>query len=293
MSDKEMYLKVGKIHKEICEKAKPLIKTGEKLLDITKKIEAMVQGAGASLAFPVNLQLNNLVHYSPLPNDETVIGPKDLIKVDIGIHIDGYIADGAFTINFDPAYDDMVSFTEETLKNALKGLKPGMKISEIGKRLDLSMKDSKYKIIRNLSGHQLQAWDLHSIKSVPVFETPNEDLLEEGDALAVEIFITDGEGWIHSAPQALIYALTRNLAPVRNANVKKLQNDIFKRRKTLPFTERYVLEHLGYSKVDFFLLKKTDNLKEYPILVEKPGTKIAQFEDVIYVDKDKVIITTK
>ena len=187
----------------------------------------------------------------------------------------------------------MVSFTEETLKSALKDLKPGMKISEIGRRLDELMKDSKYKIIRNLSGHQLQLWDLHSVKSVAVFETGNEDILEEGDALAVEIFITDGDGWINSSNKALIYALTRNLSPVRNPNVKKLQNDIFKRRKTLPFTERYVLEHLGYSKVDFFLLKKTENLKEYPILLEKPGSKIAQFEDVIYVDKDKVIITTK
>ena len=293
MSEKEYYLKVGKIHKEVCEKVKPLIKPGEKLLDITKKIESIIQEYDVSLAFPVNLQLNNLVHYTPLPEDEIVLKDDDLVKVDIGLHIDGYIADGAFTVTFDNNYQDMVDFTEKTLKKVLTDLKPGMLISEIGKRLDEEMKNSKYKIIRNLQGHQLKQWELHSTKSVPVFKTESKNKLEIGEAYAVEIFITDGDGWINASNKALIYAITKVTVPVRNPKVKKLILKIKKRRKSFPFSERYIYDHLKYSKVDFFLLKKTENILEYPILVENPNSKIAQFEDVIFVDEKEVIITTK
>ncbi|HLC22551.1 MAG TPA: hypothetical protein VJJ79_02150, partial [Candidatus Nanoarchaeia archaeon] len=100
-------------------------------------------------------------------------------------------------------------------------------------------------------------------------------------------------GFIHSSPKAVIYAMKHTLAPVRDVKVKKLCQVIHEKRKTFPFSERYVVEHLGYSKVDFFNLKRSGNMISYQLLVERPGSKIAQFEDVIYIDKDDVIITTK
>ncbi|MDP3918948.1 MAG: type II methionyl aminopeptidase [Nanoarchaeota archaeon] len=294
MNAKESYLRAGQIHYEVSEKAKPLIKVGAKLLDIAREIESYIREyEEASLAFPVNLQLNNLVHYGPLPDDETIITKDDLIKVDIGIHINGYIADGAFTITLNPDFQDMVDFTKKTLDNALKDLKPGMKLSEIGKRLDKSMEGSEYKIVRNLMGHQLQQWDLHSEKSVLVYESNKSDIMEPGDAFAVEIFITDGNGFIKASNKAVVYAISNPNAPTRLPKVKKLIKEIWNKRKGLPFTERYVTENLGYTRVDFAFLRKTGALHEYPILVEKEGSKVAQFEDVIYIDEDKVIITTQ
>tara|TARA_Y100000310_G_scaffold345695_1_gene468411 strand:+ start:473 stop:1363 length:891 start_codon:yes stop_codon:yes gene_type:complete len=294
MTPKESYLKAGRIHHEICEKARAIVKPGAKYIDIARQIEEWIQEAGASLAFPVNLQVNNQVHYSPIPNDPNILKDDDLIKVDIGIHLDGYIADGAFTLTFDKDYQDLVDFTEKALKNAITGLKPGMPLSEIGKRLDESLKDSKYKIVRNLMGHQVQQYNLHGDKSVLVYENKeNKNILEVGEAFAIEIFITDGDGWIRAAPEVTIYSVSNPNAPSRNPRVKKLIKEIWKKRKSFPFSERYVVEHLGYSKVDFFLLLKTDALHQYQVLVEKPGTKVAQFEDVIYVDENEVIITTK
>ncbi len=294
MTPKESYLKAGKIHQEVCEKIKPHVKVNTTFLEIAQKTEQLIQESGASLAFPVNIQVNNEVHYSPLPNDTRVLTKDDIVKVDIGIHVNGYIADGAFTVAFNKDYQDMVDFTEKVLNNTLTNLKPGMKVSEIGRRLDEQMKGSKYKIIRNLMGHQLQQWDLHSEKSVTVYEDlQNESILEPGDALAVEIFITDGEGLIKSSPKSVIYSLKREIKPVRDAKTRKLIETIQEKRKSLPFTERYVVEHLGFSKLDFFNLKRSDNLTSYPLLLEKPGSKIAQFEDVIYVDENEVIITTK
>ena len=294
MTPKEALLKAGRIHHEICQKARDIVKPGTKYLDIAVQIEQWIQEAGASLAFPVNLQVNNQVHYSPIPNDPKVLKDDDLIKVDVGVHVDGYIADGAFTLTFNKDYQDMVDFTEETLKKAITGLKPGMPLSEIGRRLDECMKDSKYKIIRNLMGHQIQQYNLHGDKSVLVYENKeNKKTMEVGEAFAIEIFITDGDGWIRSAPEVTIYSLANPNAPCRNPRVKKLIKEIWKKRKSFPFSERYIVEHLGYSKVDFFLLLKTDALHQYQVLVEKPGTKVAQFEDVIYVDENEVIITTK
>jgi len=290
---KEDYLKAGQIHKEVCKKAREWVKPGEKYIDIAKKIEALIQEKGTSLAFPVNLQRSNIVHYTPIPDDENVVEKDDLIKVDIGIHVNGFIADGAFTVTFDKKYDDMVKFTEQTLKKVLTDLKPGMKVSEIGRRLDEEMKDSKYKIIRNLSGHQLDQWKLHSTKQVNVYETESNATMNPGEAYAVEIFITDGDGWINSSNKFIIFSMKEQQKPVRNPKVKKMIKEIFAKRKSLPFSERYVIEHLGYSKIDFFLLKQSGNLREYSMLFEKPESKVAQFEDVIYVDKDEVIVTTK
>ncbi len=292
MNAKESYLKAGKIHQEVSEKIKPLIKVGASYLDLARKIESMIP-SGASLAFPVNIQPNNEVHYTPIPNDTRVIQQGDLIKIDFGVHVNGYISDSAFTISFNPEFDEMVEFTEKALKNALSNLKPGMKISEIGKRLDESMKGSKYKIIKNLMGHQLNQWELHSSKSVMVYETSSENIFEPGEAYAVEIFVTNGVGHIKSSSNAIIFALSKKQSPVRDLKIRNLCKQIQEKRRHFPFSERYIIEHLGYSKIDFFNLKRSDNLVEYPILLELPNSKIAQFEDVIYVDEKEVIITTK
>jgi methionyl aminopeptidase len=295
MSPKEAYLKAGKIHAEICKKARDIVKPGAKLLDVTKQIEAWIaEYPEVSLAFPVNLQINEKVHYTSPPNDETVFKDDDLVKVDIGIHVEGYIADGAFTVTFDPKFQDMVDFTEETLMKSITGLKPGMPLSEIGRRLDESVNNSEYNIVRNLMGHQLDQWDLHSRKSVFVYENKeNKNKMEPGDAFAIEIFITDGKGWIRASSTSVIFSLKKQTKPVRDAKVKKLLKEINDKRKHFPFGERYVVEHLGYSKLDFFNARRTGNLQEYAILVEKPGSRVAQFEHVIYVDEDEVIITTK
>jgi len=188
----------------------------------------------------------------------------------------------------------MVDFTEETLMKAITGLKPGMPLSEIGRRLDECLEGSKYKIIRNLMGHQVQQYDLHSKKSVLVYEnTENKNTMEPGEAFAIEIFITDGEGWIRSSSTSTIFSLMHETAPVRDTKVRKMLKEIAERRGQLPFSERYITEHLGYSKIDFFNARRSGNLREYQILVEKPGSKVAQFEHIIYVDDDEVIITTK
>lgn len=294
MTPKEAYFRAGKIHYEVIERSKKLIYPGASLLAIAQAIEKDIGSyPEASLAFPVNLQLNNEVHYSPLPGDTRTISKEDIIKVDVGIHVDGYIADGAYTIALNKDYQDMVDFTEKILRETLTGLKPGMKVSEIGRRLDMHMQGSKYKIIKNLMGHQVQQWDLHSKKSVFVYESDSPHIMELGEAYAIEIFITDGTGFIKSSPQAVIYALKKSLIPMRDMKLRQLCKTISEKRRHLPFTERYVVEHLKYSKLDFLNLKRSGNILEYPILLEVAGSKIAQFEDVIYVDQDKIILTTK
>ncbi len=294
MTPKEAYFRAGKIHHEVMERSKKLIVPGASLLAIAQAIEKDIASyPEASLAFPVNLQLNNEVHYSPLPGDIRSMSKEDIIKVDVGVHVEGYIADGAYTIALNQDYQDMVHFTERILRETITGLKPGMKVSEIGRRLDEHMKESKYKIIKNLMGHQVQQWDLHSKKSVFVYENDSVHIMEPGDAFAIEIFITDGTGFIKSSSQAVIYALKRNLVPMRDMKLRTLCKSIYEKRRHLPFTERYVVEHLKYSRMDFLNLKRSGNIMEYPILLEVPGSKIAQFEDIIYVDEDSVKITTK
>lgn len=184
MIPKEAYLRAGQIHYAVCQKAKPLIREGALYLDIARQIEGFIgEYPEASLAFPVNLQPDNEVHYSPLPEDTRRIAKEGVMKVDVGVHVEGYIADGAFTVALHPEYEDLVQFTQKVLHETLTGLKPGMNLSEIGRRLDRQMAGSKYKIIRNLMGHQVNPWDLHSTKSVYVYENETPHVLEPGGSV--------------------------------------------------------------------------------------------------------------
>lgn len=95
LTDTEKIMKAGKIASETREYARTIIKKGYLLLEIAEKIESKIIELGAKPAFPVNLSINEIAaHYTPSYDDEKTA--QGLIKIDLGVHIDGWIADTAF-----------------------------------------------------------------------------------------------------------------------------------------------------------------------------------------------------
>ena len=130
------YVKAGQIAREAKEYAKPLIKPGVKLLELADNIENFIKTSGGEIAFPVNLSLNEIAaHHVPAWNETLTLGGKDILKVDIGVHINGYIADTAFTVSFNPEYHNLIKASQEALDNAIKIIKPGVTLAEIGKTI--------------------------------------------------------------------------------------------------------------------------------------------------------------
>ncbi|TDA31686.1 MAG: type II methionyl aminopeptidase, partial [Hadesarchaea archaeon] len=164
----EAYRKAGKLLAEVREKIKPMVRVGESLVRIAEEAERLIQEKGAKPAFPCNVSLNEVAaHYSPPADDPTVIKEGDLVKVDLGAHLDGYIADTAFTIATDEEGERLKEAAEKALEAAIATVKPGVDVGEVGRAIEEAAKGAGFKPIANLTGHALSRWTLHGGLTIP------------------------------------------------------------------------------------------------------------------------------
>src|SRR3989344_981620 len=297
MEEKEVknYIKAGKILSGVKENAQKSIKLGQKLLDIASKIEAEIADIGGKPAFPVNLSLNNnAAHYTPSIEDLTAISENDVLKVDIGVHVDGYIADCAFTLDFTGKYGKLVEAAEKALENAVALVKPGIELRAIGGEIEKTISSYGFKPISNLSGHGLEQYTQHAEPSIP--NTSNNDArkLEDECAFAIEPFATTGSGIVREAVQTEIFALEEE-RPVRNQHARKLLEFIAEEYETLPFAERWIAENKKLKfgeferKVALRELMQNGIIRAFPILHDEKNSFVAQAETSVILHEGQVI----
>jgi len=287
------YIRAGKITSEVREESKKLVKVGTSLLDIAERVEEMIRKNGAHPAFPVNLSLNDAAaHYTPTANDKTIIKEKDILKVDIGVHVNGYVGDTAYTISFDPDLETLVEASEKALEEAIKLCTPGTLLSDLSSKIEEVIKSFGFKPISNLTGHGLEQYDLHAHPQVPNIGFSSDYTLEENQVIAIEPFATNGAGVVKEAPESMIFKI-ETIKPTRNMDARKII-EWSEQFQGLPFAERW-LKQLNMS--DFKLkmalreLRNIDVLNEYPVLKEAKGGMISQAEHTVII-KDKPIVTT-
>ena len=296
MDDKELqtYRKVGKIASDVREWSKSLIMNGEPIIEIAEKIEKKVISSGGELAFPVNICINDITaHYTPKFNDKTIINKNDVISVDLGVHINGYIADTAYTIDLSGNYEKMLKANEDALNKAISLIKPGARVSEIGSAVQKILNKAGFKSIENLTGHEIKQYDLHAGISIPNIEVPYDWEIREGMVLALEPFATDGYGRVIESKQAEIFSL-KEIKPTRMREARILLNEIEKRKK-LPFAERWFTKKINPMRLSLVLRDLVSNevLKAYPILHEKEKGVVSQFEHTVIVTEDGCEVTTE
>ncbi|MFX0162926.1 MAG: type II methionyl aminopeptidase [Candidatus Hodarchaeota archaeon] len=293
----EKYREAGKIRAGIKDKILPFIVPGAKVLDICEKVEEMVTKAGGSHAFPCNVSINNIAaHYTATADDETTIQEKDLVKIDTGVHIDGFIADAAFTVCLNPDHEPLVNAAEEALNAAIEALKPGAKTNEIGEIVEKTIKKHGYRPIRDLTGHTLERYEIHGSKHIPNIKTPIGHTVQEGEAYGLDIFVTTGSGKSHEdKTKCYIYTLLPMRVPLRFKSSKTLRGYINKNYKTLPFCERWLLKEFPASTVKIGMreLLSKGALYKYYTLVENKGAVVSQAEDTVIITKDGAEITTR
>ncbi|MHA2408070.1 MAG: M24 family metallopeptidase, partial [Candidatus Ranarchaeia archaeon] len=151
------YKEAGRIASAVRREVKTLVKVGAPIIEICEAVEKNIKAKGGSLAFPCNVCVNEVAaHYSSPPEDEKVI-PKDaIVKIDLGVHIDGYIADTATTISLNREYDGMVVAVEKALDQAIKWIRPNVSIRQLGEVIQKTIEQYGYKPIWNLTGHQMK-----------------------------------------------------------------------------------------------------------------------------------------
>jgi methionyl aminopeptidase len=289
----ESLRKAGKIAKEVKEYIKPKIKVGTSALNIILMTEAKIEEFGGLCAFPVNLCINNIAaHYtSPLKDDGLIISEDDLVKIDLGVHIEGYIVDTAFTVNFneDESLENIIQSTEVALDAAKMMVKPKVNTRDLGKKIEEIVRGFNYNPIKELGGHQIERWTVHGKKQLPELGSQGGDIMEEGEVFGIEIFASTGEGSIHNTQYSHIYELNpySGRVPLRRKVSKQLLGFVNKNYKTLPFAERWLAKEFRMG-VAFGIheLVQQGKLQAHFVLAEKKGVNVAQSEETILVTED-------
>ena len=294
--DLQKYQCAGKIAREIRTEIKKTLKEGMPIIDICEKVEGMTREKGAKSAFPCNVSINEVAaHYTSPPNDKQTIPEKAVVKVDIGVHVDGYIADTATTICFDPEYDDMLNTAEEALAHAVEILRPGLSITRFGSEIQKSIKTRGYKPISNLTGHLIRRYIIHAGKSLPNVFNISTSRLKEGEVYGVEPFVTttDATGRVDNLKEEYIFRYQKNKS-LKNPYAKQILSHIKKNFLTLPFTERWLNKFAASSnyKSAFSELLSSKAVMGYPVFVEASKKTVAQAEYTILIEKDGCAVLT-
>jgi len=289
----ENYKKAGEISVKVKEFARKLIKPDLPLLGIANKIESEIKKLGGKCAFPVNLAIDDVAaHATPSSNSEELA--KGLLKVDIGVHVDGAIADTAFSLDLteNKEHEKLIEASEKAVNAALSIIKKRITLSEIGSVIQDTITIEGFSPIRNLSGHKLDLYLVHAGLTVPSYENNNPTQLEEG-AYAIEPFATPGHGLVYDGGKSGIYRLEKE-AGVRDPTARKILKYIKENYETLPFCERWIAKEFGSrARIGLLFLERAGILHHYAQLVEKSHSPVSQAEHTVVILKDKIEITTK
>jgi len=267
------------------------------IIDVCEKTEALIREKGGKPAFPCNVSVNEIAaHYTSSLEDKRTIPASSVVKVDIGVHVDGYIADTAVTVCFNSEYDMMVRTAEEALETGIKMLRPGLPISRFGSVIEKTIETRGYKPVSNLTGHQLGRYLVHAGKSLPNVSHLSMAKVNAGEIYAIEPFVTVAEaaGRIEYGQEAYIFRFLKHKS-FKNDYARQLLSYIFKNFQTLPFTERWLQKiFVPYNryKEAFTELLSSKALMSYPVFIEASGKPVAQAEHTVLVTKDGCQVLT-
>ncbi len=288
-------IQAGRVAKRAVDLAVKLVKHGVSVNYVATSIENYIREQGAEPAFPVNIGVNNVAaHYTPVYNDDSTIPEQGVVKIDIGVHVDGYIADTAVTIALSPVFEGLVEASRRALEKALEIVRPGIRALEIGKVVESTIRSYGFNPIRNLSGHGIERYTIHSGIVIPNYgDILARHRLLEG-VYAIEPFTTNGSGFVKELDIATIYSLRHAKTTLRGGAMSFYER-VYRERLTLPFTLRWyassVDEYNGLLKIVEELAGRKVLVK-YPVLVEKTGGYVSQHEHTVVITERDVIVTT-
>jgi methionyl aminopeptidase len=294
----ENYILAGKIASTVRENARKKNHIDRTLFEICESIENEITLLGGRPAFPVNVSLNEIAaHYTAEPQDTIQVKDTDVLKIDLGVHIDGYIADTAVTVSYNSKYDQLVNIAELTLYEAIKIAKVNTRSSELGKTIENNIIQNGLKPIQNLSGHSLDRYTIHAGKSIPNIKTLGSSFsLINNQAYAIEPFVTtrDGLGIVYEGKIKNIFSLISR-KPTKNKDLDIFISYLWDRYKTLPFAIRWLVKDYDESVIRDMMgyLIKKKNIRSYPILVEGNNRVVSQAEHTFFIMDDSSYIITK
>ena len=286
----------GKILRETREEMKLFVREKMPIVQVCEKAEALIREKGGKPAFPCNVSINEIAaHYTSPPNDERKIPEKALVKVDMGVHVDGYVTDTAFTACFNPEYDIMVNAAEDALQTAIDNMHADMSISRIGALIEKTIKNRGFKPIANLTGHSVGRYLIHAGTSIPNVMQLSFAKVKAGEVFAIEPFVTlpNAGGRVEDSAEITIFRLVKAKS-MKNTYAKQLLKYIEGNFRSLPFAERWLKGVVPNDQHDeaFKELLKSKALMGYPVFVEVSRKLVAQAEHTVLITENGCEVLT-
>ena len=266
------------------------------ILQVCEKAENLIREKGGKPAFPCNVSINEVAaHYTSPPNAENRIPENSVVKVDIGVHVDGYVTDTACTVCFNPEYRSMQIAAEHALAAAIDSVHGDMATSKIGAIIEKNIKNRGFKPISNLTGHSVGRYLIHAGTSIPNVTQISFGKLKAGEIYAIEPFVTvpDAAGRVENSPEVTIFRLVKAKS-VKNPYAKQLLKYIEANFVTLPFAERWLKDAVPEDKhrEAFKELRKSKAIMGYPVFVEVSRKPVTQAEHTMLVTENGCEVLT-
>lgn len=285
----EKYRTAGRILAKVLQQARSKVDVDVPMIEVAEFVEDTTRKEGAQPAFPCNISRDRMAaHYTPGPKDQSTFG-ESMIKLDVGVHFDGYIADAAITVDLS-GHPDLVEASKAALDAAIELVAPGANTSKIGEAIEQAITGYGFKPVANLTGHGLARYSAHAEPIIPNKVLDRGVALKDGDVIAIEPFATNGSGRISEAPLSEIFGFSGH-RPVRLREARELSKEIQEKYKTLPFARRWLTgERSDYALTQ---LLRTGVIHSYPILWEVEGALVSQAEHTVIVHENGCEVTTR
>lgn len=286
----------GRILRETREEIKSFVREDMPIIEICEKAENLICEKGGKPAFPCNVSINEIAaHYTSTLNDKKRIPEKSIVKVDIGVHVDGYVTDTAITICFNPEHESMIRTAEQALKKAIDAINPEMSTSKLGSIIEETIKSRGFKPISNLTGHQVGRYLIHAGTSLPNISQLSFSKIKLGEVYAIEPFVTlsNAAGRVEDYDEVTIFRFLKSRS-VKSPYAKQLLKYIEQNFRTLPFAERWLQGVVPneHHREAFRELLSSKAITGYPIFIEVSRKPVAQAEHTVLIVDDGCVVLT-
>jgi methionyl aminopeptidase len=271
------------------------VRPGASLREVCVAVEDEIHRRGGKLAFPVQSSRNHVAaHYCASPDDPTAYQAGDVAKLDLGVHVDGWVVDTALTVNVGdvPENQPLIEAAETALAAAIAAAGAGVPVRRLSGEIERSIRERGLQPVRNLCGHGVGRFVVHCPPPIPNVAGNSTEALKAGSVVAIEPFATDGPGFVAEEGAPQVFRLDPTQAgggsphPDVTDAIRALEGLPFARRQLARFASAAVEETLAW-------LKRHSRLTAYPPLVERSGRRVAQAEHTIYVGPGQVEVLTR
>ncbi|OPY33229.1 MAG: Methionine aminopeptidase [Methanomassiliicoccales archaeon PtaU1.Bin124] len=286
-------IKAGAVTREARQLGASMIAEGVSLLNVAEETERYILKKGAKPAFPVNISINQIAaHFTPASNDRTTFSRGDVVKLDVGAHVNGHMGDTAITVEVSTKnWSSLIDAPSKALSMAIDMISEGVPVGAIGGVIERGIRSNGFVPIRNLGGHEIKRHELHSGLSISNYDDGNTAKVHNEMLLAIEPFATDGAGEVDNAKPGNIYIVQRD-REIKDAGAKHLFDLIKEEFGSLAFCERWCSALDPKAPANLRTLVRQGAIYAYPILIEAGGGMVSQTEHTLLINGSRAMVTT-